>query len=139
MAKAATKLFREPGEANAALDGLKAKGFKPEEVVVVANEERAKAIGGDVKSVSDPGKLAGMGVPEATVDYYKYVVSVGGIVVGVQGDEARVAEAQALLRGVEPCACDEQACDTSPGFYAAGRMSATNPLDATMSGDHRRF
>ncbi len=139
MAKAATKLFREPGEANAALDGLKAKGFKPEEVVIVANEQRAKAIGSDVKSMSDLGKLAGMGVPEATIEYYKYVVAVGGIVVGVQGDEARVAEAQALLRGVEPCVCDEQACDTSPGFYAAGRMTATNPLDATMSGDHRRF
>ncbi len=139
MAKAATKLFRESGEAKTAIDELKAKGYKPEEIVVVASEERSKEIGGDVKPISDPDKLAGMGVPEATVSYYKYVVSVGGIVVGVKGDEGRVAQAQELLRGVAPCTCDEKTSDVSPGFFAAGRMTATNPLDATMSGDFRRF
>ena len=138
MAKAATKLFREPGEAKTAIDDLKAKGFKPEEVIVVANEERSKEIG-DVKSISDPDKLVGMGVAQETVDYYKYVVSVGGIVVGAQGDEGRVAQAQEVLRGVELCACEDKASDTSPGFYAAGRMTGTNPMDATMSGDFRRF
>jgi hypothetical protein len=139
MAKAATKLFRELGEAKTAIDELKAKGYKPDEVVVVASEERSKEIGGDVKPISDVGKLAGMGVPEATVDYYKYVLPAGGVVVAVQGDEGRVAQAQEVLRGVQPCDCEDRACDTSPGFFQAGRMTATNPLDATMSGDFRRF
>ncbi len=139
MAKAVTKLFRDLGEAKTAIGDLKAKGYKPEEVVVVASAERSKEIGGDIKPMSDPAKLAAMGVPEATVDYYKYVVSAGGIVVGVQADESRLAQAQEILRGVESCACGERACDTSPGFDAAGRMSSTNPLDATMSGDFRRF
>jgi len=139
MAKAVTKLFRDLGEAKTAISDLTAKGYKPEEVVVVAGEGRSKELGGAVKPVSDPDKLAAMGVPEATVDYYKYVVSAGGIVVGVQADESRLAEAQEILRGVESCACGERACDTSPGFNAAGRMSATNPLDATMSGDFRKF
>jgi len=139
MAKAVTKLFRDLGEAKTAVDGLKAKGYKPEEVVVVASAERSKELGGDVKPVSDPDKLQAMGVPEATVDYYKYVVPAGGIVIGVQAEESRLAEAQEILRGVEACECGERACDTSPGFGAAGRMSATNPLDATMSGDFRKF
>ena len=139
MAKAVTKLFRDLGEAKTAIGDLKAKGYKADEVVVVAGAQRSKEIGGDVKPMSDPGKLASLGVPEATVDYYKYVVSAGGIVVGVQADESRLAEAQEILRGVEACACEERACDTSPGFEAASRMSATNPLDATMSGDFRRY
>lgn len=139
MAKAVTKLFRDLGEAKTAIGELKAKGYKAEEVVVVASAQRSKEIGGDVKPVSDPAKLAAMGVPEATVDYYGYVVPAGGIVVGVQADESRLAQAQEILRGVESCACGERSCDTSPGFDAAGRMSATNPLDATMSGDFRRF
>jgi hypothetical protein len=139
MANVASKLFRESGEANTAIDELKSKGFKPEEIVVVASEERSKKLGGDIKAVSDGSKLKEMGVPEATVDYYQTVLSAGGIVVAVKADESRVAQAQELLRGVSPCQCDDKACDTSPGFYAAGRMAATNPLDSTMSGEFRRY
>ena len=139
MANVATKLFREPGEANTAIDGLKSKGFKPKEIVVVASKERSKQLGGDIKAVSDGNKLKEMGVPEATVEYYQTLLPAGGIVVAVKADEGRVAQAQELLRGVAPCQCDDKACDTSPGFYAANRMAATNPLDATMSGEFRRY
>jgi len=139
MAKVATKLFREAGEASTAISELKAKGYKPEEILVVADKERSKKLGGDVKAVSDVSKLAEMGVPEVTLNYYQYLLKAGGIVVGVHADEGRVAQAQELLRGVTPCTCDDRTCDTSPGFNAASRMAATNPLDATMSGEFRRY
>ena len=139
MAKVATKLFREPREATIALDELKSKGYKADEIVVVASAERSKDLGADIKPVGDAAKLTEMGVPEATVSYYQYIVSSGGIVVGVQADESRIAQAQEVLRGVTPCTCDEKTCDSSPGFLAAGRMTATNPLDASMSGEFRKY
>ncbi|UCC60024.1 MAG: hypothetical protein JSW38_05455 [Dehalococcoidia bacterium] len=139
MAKVATKLFREPKEATIALDELKSKGFKADEIVVVASAERSKDLGADIKPVGDVAKLAGMGVSEATVSYYDYIISSGGIVVGVQADESRIAQAQEVLRGVTPCTCDDKTCDSSPGFMAASRMTATNPMDASMSGEFRRY
>ena len=139
MPRVATKLFREPGEAEQAVSELKAKGYKAEEIVVITNEPRARELGADIKPLSDVSKLTEMGVPEATVKYYDYGVSAGGIVVSVQADEARVAKAQELLRAVPVCSCDDRVCGTSPGFQSASRMSATNPIDAPMSGDFRRY
>jgi hypothetical protein len=139
MAKVATKLFREPKEATIALDELKSKGFKADEIVVVASAERSKDLGADIKPVGDASKLAGMGVSEAAVSYYDYIISSGGIVVGVQADESRIAQAQEVLRGVTPCTCDDKTCDSSPGFMAASRMTSTNPMDASMSGEFRRY
>jgi hypothetical protein len=139
MTEVATKLFREPREVSIAIDELKSKGYKADEIVVVASADRSKDLGADIKPVTDTAKLTEMGVPEATVNYYQYSILSGGIVVGVQADESRIAQAQELLRGVQPCTCDDKSCDTSPGFQAAGRMTATNPMDATMSGEFRRY
>ena len=139
MAKVAVKLFREPGEAKEAIGELKAKGFKKEEIVVLTSAERAKDLGGDIKPVSDVGKLTEIGVPEETVNYYQFGITSGGIVVSVQADESRVAQAQELLRAAPICSCEDRICGTSPGFQAASRMSATNPIDAPMSGDFRRY
>lgn len=139
MPKIATKLFREPDEAKEAVGQLKAKGFKAEEIVVLASAERSKSLGPDIKPMSDPGKLAEMGVPEHTVNYYRYSIPSGGIVVSVQADEGRVADAQEVLRAVPVCGCGDRICGTSPGFQVASRMSATNPIDAPMSGDFRRY
>jgi len=138
MANVATKLFREPGEAKQAVEELKAKGFKAEEIVVVAGSGRAGSLG-DLKPVSDTAKLTEMGVPEATVNYYQYSLDTGGIVVGVQVDDARAGKAQEALRAIPVCSCGDRICDVSPGFIKASRMSATNPLDAEMSGDFRRY
>jgi hypothetical protein len=139
MSKVAAKLFREPEGARQAVGDLKAKGFKDAEIAVIANEKRAKELGPDVKSVSDVAKLTEIGVPEATVNYYRSGVSTGSIVVSVQGDDDRVAQAQELLRGAPICSCENRICGTSPGFQVASRMSATNPVDAPMSGDFRRY
>ena len=139
MPKAATKLFREPQEAKQAVSDLKAKGFKEDEIVVLASEARAKELGSDIKAATDIGKLAQIGVTEDTVNYYQYSIPMGGIVVGVQGDEAKLAQAQEVLRAVPVCSLGDRIRGVSPGFLKAGRMSATNPVDAPMSGDFRRY
>ena len=139
MAKVATKLFREPKEAIEAVSVLKGKGYKEDAIVVITSAERAKTLATDVKPISDMGKLTEMGVPEDTVNYYQYPVEIGGILVIVQGDEGGVAQAQELLRGVVACPSEDRSHGTSPGFLQASRMSATNPMDAPMSGDFRRY
>lgn len=139
MAKVAAKLFREPGEAKEAIGQLKAKGFKEGEIVIFTSAERAKDLGGDIKPASDVSKLTEMGVPEETVNYYQFGITSGGIVVSVQADEGRVAQAQELLREAPICSGEDRVQGTSPGFQAASRMSATNPIDAPMSGDFRRY
>jgi hypothetical protein len=139
MPKAATKLFREPEEAKQAVSDLKAKGFKEEEIVVLASAERARELGADIKAATDPGKLVQIGVPEDTVNYYQYSIPSGSIVVGVQADESRAAQAQEVLRAVPVCSLGNRIRGVSPGFQKAGRMTATNPVDAPMSGDFRRY
>ncbi|MDY6892461.1 MAG: hypothetical protein SVO26_01935 [Chloroflexota bacterium] len=139
MSTVVTKLFRDPEEAKIALGELKTKGYKPEEIGVLSSAERAKEMGDDVKSTSDAQKLAEMGVPQTTVDYYQYAIESGGIVVSVQTDEGRKSQVQELLRTVPMCGCETRICGASPGFKVAGRMSATNPVDAPMSGDFRRY
>ncbi len=140
MPKIVTKLFRVPDEAKAAVSDLKANGFKTEEIVILASAKKAKGLGTDIKSVSDVGELTAMGVPEATANYYQYAVESGGIVVSIRVDEGRIAQAQELLRTTSVSPRERVSTQaTSPGFLAAGRMSATNPIDAPMSGDFRRY
>ena len=139
MPKVATKLFRELEEAKQAVSDLKAKGFKAEEIGILASEKRGKELGAGIKTASDVGKLTKLGVPAETVDYYSYSIQSGGVVVSVQADEGRVAQAQEVLRAVPICSCEDRICGTSPGFQTASRMSATNPMDASMSGEFRRY
>jgi hypothetical protein len=138
MPDVATKLFREPLEAKKAVEELKAKGFKDDDILVVATAERAKALEG-LKAETDASKLAGMGVYEETIEYYKYSLPSGGIVVSVKADESKLEDAKQVLRAVPVCSCGDRICGTSPGFQVASRMSATNPIDAPMSGDFRRY
>ena len=137
MSKVATKLFRDIEEAKQAIKELKAMGFKPGEIRVLANEKRGKDLG--TPFTSDVAVLAGSGVPAETINYYKFSIQSGSIVVSAQGDENRIARAQALLRAIPVCSCVEGECGTSPGFQAANRMSSTNPMDASMSGEFRKY
>ena len=139
MSNVASKLFREPGEAKEAIKELKAKGYTAEEMVIVASPKSSKLLGKGIQSIPDAGKLAEIGVPTETIDYYKYAVSSGSVIVTVKADEKRIVQAKEVLRAVPVCSCKESSCGTSPGFQFAGRMSATNPVDAPMSGDFRRY
>ncbi len=134
----------------------KGSQFAAEGVLVVKNVslpnvESVLAIGATAASLSKGGKKEGTapkaalielwGVPEETIDYYGIGLALGGVVVSVSADEARAAEIHGILEGAEAAslrAC-EPLSDRSPGFLMAGRMTATNPLDAKMSGDFRKY
>lgn len=161
MPKAETKLYRKPEEAKKAIDDLKAKGFKPEEIGVVTSERRKKDLGDSIKptvvvdSVVAMGAAAAVsksgsnlakaltelwGIPEETASYYQRGIAIGGVVVSVHVEEAKAAQARQILRAAAgPVAKKTSLAQISPGFLKASRMSATNPIDAPMSGDFRRY
>lgn len=128
MSKVVTKLFREPSVAEKAVSELKAQGYGQDEIGVMVGELKA-----DLAS--------SWGIPEETIRYYEFSVSLGGTLVSVQTEEDRAAEARDILRSAATEAIGERALmwSNSPGFAAAGRMSATDPIDAPMSGDFRLY
>ena len=160
MPKVQTKLFRKPEDAKKAISELKAKGFKAEEIGIVTSGKGKKEMG-DVKPAADVGSVTAMGhasslskagsdlakalsefwsVPEDTVNYYQHVISLGGIVVSVHADDAHAEKAHEVLRAAAAHARKKMPLqEISPGFLKASRMSSTNPIDAPMSGDFRRY
>ena len=80
------------------------------------------------------------GVPEDTVNYYQHVVSLGGIVVSIHADDAHAEKVHEVLRAATAHPRKKSPLqEISPGFLKASRMSSTNPIDAPMSGDFRRY
>ena len=160
MPKVQTKLFRKPEDAKKAISELKANGFKEEEIGIVTSGKGKKEMG-DVKPAADVGSVTAMGhasslakagsdltkalgefwgVPEETVNYYQHVISLGGIVVSVHADDAHAAKAHEVLRAAAAHPRKKMPLqEISPGFLKASRMSSTNPIDAPMSGDFRRY
>jgi hypothetical protein len=162
MPKVQTKLFRRPEDAKKAIQELKAKGFKAEEIGVVTGEKGAKEVGDSVKPVAEVGSVTAMGhaaslsskggndlakslgefweASEETVNYYRHAISLGGIVVSVHADDARADKAREILRAAAAHPRKKVPLqEISPGFLKASRMSSTNPIDAPMSGDFRRY
>ena len=142
MSKSVVKLFRDPQLAAKAADELKSKGFKEAEIsILVSDGEKAKKVG--AKATKDIGAaLAKMkDLSQEASQYYENAASVGAILLSVTADEKRLAQAQNIMRGAEfsdmPNRFDMWS--TSPGFPVAEKMSATNPLDAKMSGDFRKY
>jgi hypothetical protein len=160
MPKVQTKLFRKPEDAKKAISELKAKGFKAEEIGIVTSGKGKNEMG-DVKPAADVGSVTAMGhasslskagsdlikalgefwgVPEETVNYYQHVISLGGIVVSVHADDAHAEKAHEVLRAAAAHPRKKMPLqEISPGFLKASRMSSTNPIDAPMSGDFRRY
>ena len=126
MAKVIAKLFREPEDVNQAVTDLRAKGY---EVGVIDS-------GADLETA-----LAESGLSEEALNYYKLGLSLGGTVVKVSTDEAKADEVQKILQGVGAKVGVEKfpMWASSPGFTVASKMSATNPIDAPMSGDFRKY
>lgn len=167
MPKAVTKLFREPQQAERAIAGLKAAGYRGEEVSILIREgEDSKKFAPELapvaKGVSLPrvGPLIAKGaiaaaisggsdlepllselwdVSEETVNYYRTGLSLGGIVVSVHSAEPRLDQARQLLREAGLTPATSPGKTNSPGFAIASKMSATNPVDAPMSGDFRKY
>ena len=161
MPKVQTKLFRRPEDAKKAISELKAKGFKVEEIGIITSGKGKKAIGDGIQPVADIGSVTAMGhaasiskagsdlgkvlaefwgVSEETVSYYQHGISLGGIVVSIHADEAHAAKAHEVLRAAAAHPRKKAPLqEISPGFLKASRMSSTNPIDAPMSGDFRRY
>ena len=119
-----SKLFRKPEDAEKAAADL-------------------KGMGGNV-SVIEKGsesQLDSMGLSEQSVDYYKMGLSIGGKVVKADIDDAKAAEAKKLLIDTGFNELTERPAQwaTSPSYVQAERMSATNPMDAEMTGDFRVY
>lgn len=126
MAKVVAKLFKRPEDATKAIADLKAKGFSAELIE-------------DAGSVSKA--LAGTGLPEQAMDYYTMGLSIGGKIVKVTADESKVNEVNSILvmTGHDRLVNALPQYAASPAFVKAERMSATNPIDAQMSGDFRKY
>ncbi len=114
---------------------------KPEDAAKAAAD--LKGMGGNV-SVIEKGsesQLDSMGLSEQSVDYYKMGLSIGGKVVKADIDDAKVDEANKLLIDTGFNELTERPAQwaTSPSYVQAERMSATNPMDAEMTGDFRVY
>lgn len=161
------KLFRYPEEAAEAVAQLKKKGYGADKVGVLLSERSKEVLAaaalpeasgaslpeagsvvalGMASAVAEKAKAElraalgeGWGLDEETLDYLQFGILQGGAVVGVDADEAKAKEVKALLRAASRRMEREPMWAGSPGFTAASRMSETNPVDAPMSGDFRKY
>jgi len=147
MPKAVVKLFRNPQQAEEVVSELKAKGYKAKEIgVLVKGDSGVVAKGALSPAISGGSDLRAalcelLGIPEETAGYYQLGLSLGGVVVSVQADESHLEEAQRLLRvaGAKSTPEKHPRWSTCPPFDIASRMSETNPIDAPMTGDFRKY
>jgi len=142
MAKVMSKLFRDTLSAEKAAAELNSKGFKAEEItILVSDKEKADRLGAEVTKEIGAALTSLSDLPEEALNYYEFAVSMGGILISVHTDEARLPQAREILRGadLEVAPASEQMWASSPAFPAAGRMTETDPIDAKMTGDFRRY
>lgn len=164
MAKIVAKLFRDPRDATSAETELKKKGFSDEEIGVLSRPDGRRGgmvtfsgIGEVVTqgAIANPISEAGarpekpalaaalaqiLQLPEDAASYFEFGVSVGGVLVTVHTAEEKAATAREVLRVSTPAPrTAAAAADRNPGFKQAARMNATDPVDAPMSGDFRKY
>ena len=170
MAKTAVKLFKDPVNAEKAAAELEAKGFKADEIgILVGDKKKAakfastqaaeltlpqagstQALGAMATALAKAGASSDevmaaltdlLGLSKEAVRYYDFGLSVGGILISVHTDEARLPQAQEILRSADAlvAATKGELWGSSPGFASADRMTETDPIDAKMTGDFRRY
>jgi len=142
MPKAAVKLFKDPQNAEKAAQELRSKGFSAKEIgILVRDKEKAERLGTEATEEIGAALTNLLDFPEETLRYYEFGISVGGVLISVHTDEARLLQAQQILRAADVlvAAARGEMWATSPGFAAAGRMTETDPIDAKMTGDFRRY
>ena len=124
MATSVLKLFRRPEDAKQAVSDLKAKGY--EAVIIERSGEK---------------ELEGIAPSDEAVDYYRMGLSLGGKIVKASVDDAKVDEVNKILlaAGFDELTARPAQWSSSPGFVQAQKMSATNPVDAVMTGDFRTY
>ncbi|MBI4287119.1 MAG: hypothetical protein HY671_01670 [Chloroflexi bacterium] len=167
MTKTIARLFRDPESATKAIGELLAKGYKQEEIgllmrlkdgrrllslvgsktaeVTLPRVGEVTALGALAKDLAaekeDAGKALAkaIGASPETYSYYEFGLTTGGVLVTVHGEEAHLAQALRLLRSAQNGVLPIQRKTPNAGFNNASRMAATDPMDAKMTGDFRRY
>ena len=167
MAKVVAKLFRDPASAEKVASELKAIGYKADEIgILVCDNQKAEKFARDigVLPTTEVAPIIALGwlanalnetakedlacaltqlldASEETYNYWSFGISVGGVLVSIRADETRLPQMQGIFRSVSAKATGDRTgiWANSPGFARAGRMTATDPIDAPMSGDFRRY
>ena len=165
MEKTIARLFRDPESAQKAVGELLAKGYKQEEIGVLLRLKDGRrllsligsgasqvnlykvgevtALGALAKHIpneeADKALAKVIGATPDTYGYYEFGLSTGGVLVTVHGEEAHLANALRLLRSAASGVLPIGKSAPNPGFSKAARMSATDPMDAKMTGDFRRY
>jgi len=126
MSKVVAKLFRRPEDVDKAVAELKGAGCEATVLEQGANIDK---------------ELAESGLPEQALEYFKTGLVAGGKVVKVDAAEDKVEEVNRLLLSTGFNSLIDRPAQwfTSPGFVKSRRMSSTNPIDAQMSGDFRKY
>ncbi|MBI4331231.1 MAG: hypothetical protein HY673_08120 [Chloroflexi bacterium] len=161
MSKIVAKLFRDPRDATNALAELKKKGFPDDEIGILSRPDGRQGqkvafpgigeivTGGAIKpSIAEaeakpekPALAAALAqilkLPEDAAGYFEFGVSMGGVLVTVHTADEKAGAAREILRASSPSAHSANAF--APGFTQASRMAATDPVDAPMSGDFRKY
>jgi len=141
MAKAVLRLFRDLLSAEKAAKELQSQGFKAEEIgILVRDRQKAERLGTETTEEIGAALTNLLDLPDEALKYYEFSVSIGGILISVHTDETRLPQAQEILRGADiGVAARGEMWASSPAFPAAGRMTETDPTDAKMTGDFRRY
>jgi len=154
MSKAIVKLFRDPSHAAKAMIDLLAKGFKAEEVGILAKAEVGLEVARNVGKDPSRRQLPGVGevialgplaqgeeaplktleLPQDVLGYYEMGLKLGGVLLSVHSQKREGEARRLLLRAEVPLG--EKA---GGGFHSAERMTASDPIDAKMTGDFRRY
>ena len=128
MTNIVVKLFRVSDEAQKATSELKKAGYKVEEVSSNTKDDVKKLL-------TDNWHL-----DEETVKYYLWGISLGSVLVGVHTESSKSTKVRQILRSHESAIEKERnKTNNSPAFNQASRMSSTDPMDASMSGDFRKY
>lgn len=169
MSEVISRLFRHPQSAYKALSELKAQGYKTNEIGLLlrpgadadkltalinaphtakatlstnSNAVAAGALAGAVQKTGASSQdlkaalIEALQIGAEAYDYYEFGVSVGGILVSVHAKD-KLSQARQILKSAD--VPPQAQATASPGFAHAGRMAATHPIDASMSGDFRKY
>lgn len=167
MSKLVSRLYRDPADAKQAIQHLIASDFKGHDIGLLARtEEMAKSVLGDkvgkisfhvvgehlvaagclipalTKAPGHASKVTevlkeALGVTQETAEYFDFGLGVNGVLVVVQTAETKVGEVRAILG--QSASAPKPVGIASPGFNKAPRMASTNRVDATMTGDFRKY
>lgn len=163
--KMVARIYRDPADAQRAVEKLLSAGFRAGDVGVAARlEHTAKSVFGEKTvsvalsgaSLAASGALAAalgdgsgegkraaetlataLGVSQEAAEYYDFVLGAGGVLVAVNAAEGKEPEIARILG--EADSVPQKAGVSSPGFKAASRMAGSNPVDAAMTGDFRKY